>query len=1544
MFHANPSCPRLLRFGLSLAFLLLCRVAPALAEDAVVVHTSDVSTWLTPPSDLPAGAILVCPGGTLDASSEARRTGGAFAADCLAAEGYRAVNLVPGDFAKGLSAIAPLLKRAPFVSANLRDRAGNRVAAASVVVTAGGHKFGITGVAVPPTADDPAAKAFGADLVAADPVASLKDVADGLAKSSDVRVLLVYGSPITAATVLRAYPQFQLCVVASGNASNEVVHVGPVAMVQSPLGGQFFGVTTLPGGQANAALTAVRTAPLRVTASLQKVYDANHLASNPLDTITALPPAPGAAETAVLDRMPDNGVLPMNRSAANRGAKVMVTMARVAADYGPAKPPAGSSSFLVLTTSWENIIPLTLIAQRNIPTEYLIPNLSDHLYLVVNGTRVAQLLPDTAALPGQLPTKPLKIMKLGEVVRGNLVFALPPGPIQSLELRFYDYAHGHFVMPLVGTPPAPSAQKPVSPALKNAVIEAAIFGVANPQAVGGKPAPAGMHYVAIDLRARSALVQKADATAFDPKAKKGDQIDLGTVADWQDSRKYAQLVVDGQYARLPLAGGSDLPEQPRFLPDLMTGGTLAFLVPDSSQSVQLRCDFPNARLPDGKVIRPEAITFPVTGAPGTPPPMPPAIASANDGIFNVSIVGQRVAGEFGGANAGEGQRFFVLDVCAKNLNKQQEFFQPKEQLKFVTAAGEQVEYDEASARGLHPPYEQIYIPAGETRRFDLAYRVGAGEMRPRVAYAAVTANGSKVMVLPPLTGQQVAVATPPSTPNPGPAPAPPPSPTPSPTPTPTPTPAQPPAPAQTPASPPTPAPTAMKPAPAAQQPATARPTPGVRTVKPVNTQDEGPTPRPHGPARGIEGVGLTAEQVNAAIDRGAKALWEYCRKKDAADRNPFGVPAEDLLAALALVHADAHKKIPECDAAIRAFLTRVDPAAEDSHRTYRDGLLCMLIEAYGDPSFEPKLRTAARWLVEAAGNDGTWTYSATIPESVFQQSAASGALQVSGGLPPDARNDTWKRLTPYPKSPLEGDNSCTQYAMLGLQSAAATGINMPPELWQHALQTQRDRQGTKSGGWDYRGTSANGGYGSMTAAGVCAIAIGAYRTGDADFAKDPSVIHGLGWLDQHFAVNKHPEAGGDEQEWLYYWLYSVERVGRIIDNDFIGAHEWYPEGAAWLVHGQKPTGLWAGTYGQEKDDPRLPSSFALLFLTRATPPLKPVHREGPGMLKTAAVAPDNRFYVVLDASGSMLDNMDGRMKFDIARDSVRGMINALPPNSEVALRVYGHRKSALDPDCDLDTELKIPMGPLDKQKFNAALDTLRSRGKTPMALSIEDAIQDLGGSGSDKPITLLLLTDGGEDTRKPRGNPIKACQDLAKLKNVHLHIVGFDINEPDWSQQLQEMAAASGGRYWPAAKEQDLQRSVRDAVLGIPEQFTVLDQQGRAVKSGRFGDAVPLPEGKYQFQTVYAGRPFQQAFYISPGENTAITFDASQVPAGGAVAGANEAAPPPATAAEAPTAATPASGTPSVANWPKFCTHCGAPLKPGQKFCSKCGTPVVVKQ
>ena len=1201
-------------------------------------------------------------------------------------------------------------------------------------------------------------------------------------------------------------------------------------------------------------------------------------------------------------------ITPIARTAANRAAQITVANITLTRKFGATPAPEGRR-FLVVGCEWGNVILLSHFAGAAIGTEYRVPDLADNLYLVADGKTLYRLWPK-ADIPGALKQKNFSVVP-GSPLNGVLLFDLPANAtFTRLELRFYDFAHGHWVLPLQISAQPLSESKPVAAPQSNEVLETAVYGLRTDGEIHGVGAPAGLTYVSLNLRARSTITTEANASAFDPHAAPDAKTVVGTVADWKESRKYLQMIVDGEYA-WPAIDLTDLPKEPRFLPDVFTGGNVVFLVPEKHTSLELRCDFPNAKLTTGKIIRPTGLTMLLEGNRPTLLPRN-AIAAVKDDIFDVAINEQSTIEQFAGIRATAGKRFLVLDVTVKNLGKQQEFFQTVEQLKHVDEKGAISPIDKAGYSGLRRPLEQIYIPSGEQRTFQLVYQIPVSEAKPRLAYASVTRGGSKMLDLPvidalPGANPAVLATTQPASTQPG-------------------------------TTQPVKIPVVAQKPPADREPKAA----------PVTAKQNR---KPHG----LEGVGLKAEQVNLAIDRGSKALWELIRDEDLKGTGKFGSKPEHVLAALALVNAGAHKKIPECDATLRAYLKDVQPRKLP---TYQAGLVAMLIEAYGDGEFGPKMEEAARHLLETQGPKGTWNYVNILPDALYKktevrvttQPAVAGSTQDEVPILLVRRN-----LSPG----TDADNSNLQYAILGLNTASRTGIKVTADVWQKALRTTLERQ-ENSGGWGYHEKGRSVAYGSMTAAGICAVALCRHELGEAEPGKDEAIESGLGWLAANFSVTEHPKS----YEWVYYYIYALERVGRILDTEFIGPYEWYPLGAEHLVGQQKPGGLWIGK-GYE-GDPRLSSSFALLFLTRATPALnlkqklrppapppvivvappvtKPVvavvtpappppvipvvKPKPPGTLRTVAVAPFHNFYIILDASGSMLDEMDGKVKFDIARDAVRSLVNDLPAGCNVALRVYGHRKRAIENQADEDTELMIRMAPLDKQKFVAVLDSLRARGKTPMALSLEEAVKDLGVVDPQKPVTLLLLTDGGEDTQ-PRRDPLKSADLVGRVKGIRFHVVGFDINQPDWAEQLQGMAQHGGGRYWPAARAADLELGIHNSVLGVPGQYVVLDIAGREVARAAFGQPAILPEGKYRLQTIYAGKPVEREFSISAASITAVTFDAAEFP----LATGDSTIP----AATRPSPR-PAERVTEIVK--RFCTSCGAPLATGVKFCEKCGAKV----
>jgi hypothetical protein len=209
------------------------------------------------------------------------------------------------------------------------------------------------------------------------------------------------------------------------------------------------------------------------------------------------------------------------------------------------------------------------------------------------------------------------------------------------------------------------------------------------------------------------------------------------------------------------------------------------------------------------------------------------------------------------------------------------------------------------------------------------------------------------------------------------------------------------------------------------------------------------------------------------------------------------------------------------------------------------------------------------------------------------------------------------------------DVSNTQIALLALKSARRCAADVPAEVWRKALVHLLDAQESagpvcvrrdeswkpdeggerrtvagrdRARGWGYKARSA--GTGSMTAGGVSSLVICRSELlgtpgydGKLDARAEQGIWDGIAWLGSRFTVAENPgprDAPAPVQGKLYYYLYGLERAGVLSGIPWTGEHDWYREGAAWLVDHQEPSGDWAGGLVE--------TCFALLFLQRATPP------------------------------------------------------------------------------------------------------------------------------------------------------------------------------------------------------------------------------------------------------------------------------------------------------------------------------------------------------
>ena len=234
-------------------------------------------------------------------------------------------------------------------------------------------------------------------------------------------------------------------------------------------------------------------------------------------------------------------------------------------------------------------------------------------------------------------------------------------------------------------------------------------------------------------------------------------------------------------------------------------------------------------------------------------------------------------------------------------------------------------------------------------------------------------------------------------------------------------------------------------------------------------------------------------------------------------------------------------------------------------------------------------------------------------------------------------------------------------------------------------------------------------------------------------------------------------------------------------------------------------------------------------------------REAPGPGKLQVVAgrsrPQSAVELILDASGSMLQRIEGKRRIAVAKEVLTEAVRKyIPAGTPLAMRVFGHKEAD-----SCRTDLEMPLAPLDPDaaaKKIAGINAM-NLARTPIADSLAAVDKDLRGSRTG---AIILVTDGEETCG---GDPAVAIDSLReKGLDVSLNIVGFAIDDEALAEQFEAWAESGGGRYFAAANQSGLSHAVESA-LRIP--FRVFDQSGNEAARGEVGgDPVELEQGLYR--------------------------------------------------------------------------------------------------
>ena len=337
------------------------------------------------------------------------------------------------------------------------------------------------------------------------------------------------------------------------------------------------------------------------------------------------------------------------------------------------------------------------------------------------------------------------------------------------------------------------------------------------------------------------------------------------------------------------------------------------------------------------------------------------------------------------------------------------------------------------------------------------------------------------------------------------------------------------------------------------------------------------------------------------------------------------------LLSLAVVPAQGQdidpKKVEEAISRGIAYLRRTQNKQDgnwamegDQERCGSTAIAVLALRSCGVPPNDPDIQRAMKYLRTFAGAESGRNYSLALQTMAFCAVDPMGDLALirnNVALLERLQSRTNENSGGWDYNPAGrpsggSDLSNSQFSILALYEAERVGVRVNDATWNAALRYWSDTQ-NQTGAWGYQpraGGGSSGNTGSMTTAGIASLIVsagvlergGATVTGDrilcfqkTDHKSSDQIARGVDWLANNFSVNANPGSGS----YLLYYLYALERVGRMTNQRFIGQHDWYRAGTEKILALQnKDTGHWQ-TGGFIISD----TAFGLLFLSKGRRPV-----------------------------------------------------------------------------------------------------------------------------------------------------------------------------------------------------------------------------------------------------------------------------------------------------------------------------------------------------
>jgi FKBP-type peptidyl-prolyl cis-trans isomerase len=447
----------------------------------------------------------------------------------------------------------------------------------------------------------------------------------------------------------------------------------------------------------------------------------------------------------------------------------------------------------------------------------------------------------------------------------------------------------------------------------------------------------------------------------------------------------------------------------------------------------------------------------------------------------------------------------------------------------------------------------------------------------------------------------------------------------------------------------------------------------------------------------------------------------------------------------------------------------------------------------------------------------------------------------------------------YNPESLDSDLSVSGWPILALKAVINAGFVVPDWSLQKALHFLHKCYDERDGSFGYMGEGSGN---SCVRAGIGALCL--QLIGNKD---DPRIPPALRFMQNDPPVWNMEDPGNGYP--FYYWYYGTRAM---VNEGGEAWRIWKDWMCRLLVDNQNDDGSWEGNQSEE-NMPIYTTALGALMLELCCGHLPIYMRERiprPGQIqvqfeKGAEKQAATNVELILDASNSMWGQIEGVAKITIAKDVLEQIINGLPDEMNVGLRLYGHRYGLNDRRACQDTELKVPIGPIDKALLIDIIQKIQPKGKTPLVYSVLQAGDDFKDIPNG---SIILITDGIESC----DGDIESIAPALKKSGIELklHIVGFDIKEAEARAELEAIAKSTEGTYLDAKDSQELLSSLEQT---LTIEFEILDDDDQVKARGTVGgEPIRLMEGAYTLRLLVEPEPFEAGITISPGQITKITL------------------------------------------------------------------------